>query len=130
MRATQVPVRVLLLELPQLLRGILEHAIRAHQDCDVVSGTSVAQLMSGETPLPDVIVLGLAAGEDVTLVPALFARWPMAHVMTLMQTGEDTNLYELRPRIRSLGQLSPEGIVETLVDAVHRRASEQNRGVS
>lgn len=126
-----MPVRILLLELPQLLRSILEHAIRAHRGCDVVSPPSVAQLLSGDIPAPDVIVLGLAGGEDVTLVPALFARWPMAHVVTVTTTGEDANLYELRPRLRSLGQLSPAGIVETLVDAaLRRRAPEQDRGIS
>jgi DNA-binding NarL/FixJ family response regulator len=113
------------------MRSVLERAIRAHRDCDVVSPASIAQLMTGDIPSPDVIVLGLAGGEDVTLVPALFARWPLAHVVTVTDTGEDANLYELTPRLRNLGQLSSAAIVETLVDAVHRRrAPEQDHGIS
>lgn len=105
------PVRVLLLELPRLLRGIFEHAVHAHAECEVVDT---------ETP-PDVVVLGLAVREDVGLVPALLARWPAAHVVTVAVDGDDVSIHELRPRSARLGHMSPGEIVETLVKTVRRR---------
>lgn len=120
-REVEKPVRVLLLELPQLLREILEHAIRLQSDCELLKGTRGGfQMLTEQTLPPDIVILGLTAAEDATLVPALFARWPEAQVMTVMQAGDDAAVYELRPRCRALGQRSPAEIVETLRDAVHR----------
>jgi DNA-binding NarL/FixJ family response regulator len=115
-------VRVLLLEVPQLLRGILEHAIRDQSECQLLKDTRPAfEMLTEQTVPPDIVILGLTAAEDVTLVPTLFARWPAAQVMTVMQAGEDAAVYELRPRRRALGQMSPDEVVETLRDAVYRR---------
>lgn len=115
-------VRVLLLEMPQLLRGILEHAIQLHSDCELVKDTRGAfQMLTDRTVAPDVVIMGLTAAEDATLVPALFAHWPTAQIMTVMQAGDDAAVYELRPSRRALGQMSPAEIVEVLREAVHRR---------
>jgi hypothetical protein len=66
------------------------------------------------------VILGVTAAEDTTLVPALFARWPWAQVMTVMQAGDEATVYELRPRRRVMGQMSPDEIVAALRAAVHR----------
>jgi DNA-binding NarL/FixJ family response regulator len=120
------PVHVLLLQLPQMLRGILEHAAKAHGGCEVLTSQSRGERLLTEDGLsPDVVVLGLGAAEDLRLVPALLARWPRACVMTLKSSGEDAGLFELRPHFRTLGQMSPDGIVNTLVAAVRRRGDPQ-----
>ena len=117
-----VPVRVLLLEVPKLLRDILEHAIRQDEGYElIVEPRSVMQMSDGHVVLPDVVVLGLTAGADVTLVPALFARWPGAQVLTILQTGADAVVYELRPRRQVLGEISPAEILVRLRDAVQRQ---------
>src|SRR5262245_3875871 len=97
------PVRVLLLEIPQLLRGILEDAILLRSGLELLRETRGAfqMLTEGQLP-PDLVILGLRAAEDATLVPALFARWPRARVMTVTQAGNDVAVYELRPRRRAL----------------------------
>jgi DNA-binding NarL/FixJ family response regulator len=107
--------------MPQLLRGVLEHAIQLQSDCELLKETRRAfQMFTDQTVSPDIVILGLTAAEDTTLVPALFARWPTAQVMTVMQAGDDAAVYELRPRRRALGQMSPAEIVDTLREAVHR----------
>jgi DNA-binding NarL/FixJ family response regulator len=115
-------VRVLLLELPQLLRGILEHAVHHRRDCVLLkeSARPFTIALEPATP-PDIVILGLTAAQDATLVPALFARWPQAHVMTVTEAGDDAAMYELRPSCRPMGQMSPDAIVEALRDAVQRR---------
>jgi len=112
-------VRVLLLEMPLLLRGILEHAIQLRSDCELLRVTSgPLQLLTEQAP--DVVIMGLTATEDATLVLALFARWPGTQVMTVVPAGNDAVVYELKPHRRALGQMSPTEIVDALREAVHR----------
>ena len=112
-------VRVLLLELPQLLRDILEHAIRQQTDWELLKDMPEFAALAGNTAPPDIVVLGLTEAQDATLVAALLARWPMTQVVTVMQTGDDAMAYELRPHRRMLGQVSPADIVGTFRQVVH-----------
>src|SRR6476660_9706631 len=115
------PVRMLMLEVPPLLRGLLEHAVEAHRDCTLMKDTrSALEMLRQPTLPPDVIVVGLDTASDTTIVPALFAQWPGAQIMTVMESGQTAVLYELRPHQRVLGEMSPAEIVETLHAAYHR----------
>ena len=106
--------RILLLEVPKLLRDILQHATRNEADFELETET--------EPPLaPDVVILGLTAAEDVTLVPTLFARWPGAQVLTVMHSGGDVVAYELSPHRRPLGEISPTEILVALRESVRRK---------
>src|SRR5262245_38765674 len=112
------PVHVLLLELPSLFRDILERAIYDDSRCELVKDVDPTA-MRGEIS-PDVIVLGLRANEDATLVPALLARWPCTQVITVMQDGDAAVIHELQTRRQELGELSAPEIVGMLRDAVER----------
>jgi DNA-binding NarL/FixJ family response regulator len=113
-------VRVLLLELPLLLRDMLEHSIQLQSDCELLKNSRHGpQVLAEEAMPPDIIVLGLTTAQDAALVPALFARWPMARVITLMQAGDDATVYMLRLGRRVLGQASPSEIVKTLRELAH-----------
>jgi hypothetical protein len=115
------PVRVLLLEMPRLLRDILAQAVQGHGDCELVKDVRRSRPACGGQPVsPDVVILGLTAVEDATLVAALLARWPCARVVTLMPADEDVTAYELRPERRALGRLSPLEIVDSCHDAIRR----------
>lgn len=120
-------LRVLLLEVPQLLRDILEHEITSRSDCRLLKGaTHELEPERERDGSPDIVILGLTAAEDCTLVPALFARWPLAQVMTVTQTGDEATVWELRPGRRALGQMSPAQMVNALHAAVDvRRQSGQ-----
>ena len=131
------PVRILLLEIPQLLRDMLAQAIQVHGDCELIKGTKRALELPEQMVSPDVVILGLMAAEDATLVAPLLARWPGAHVMTLAPVGEDVTAYALKPHCRALGQLSPDEVVDSLRAATARRrerldefaeTSEENEG--
>jgi DNA-binding NarL/FixJ family response regulator len=114
-------MRVLLLEIPPLLRDILEHGIQLQSDCELLrDARRTLQMLSEQTVPPDVVILGLAASEDATLVSALFSRWPRVQVVTVTQTGNDAALYELTPRRTALGHMSPTEIVDALREAIHR----------
>jgi DNA-binding NarL/FixJ family response regulator len=114
------PVRVLLLELPHLLRDILEHAIKAQDDCELLTDMAKGfETLTKQIVPPDIVVLGLTEAQDATLVAALLARWPQTRVLTVMQSGDDATVYELRPHSRVFREISPSGIVHTLCQAVH-----------
>jgi hypothetical protein len=105
-----------------LLRDILEHAIRNEADYELLVGRNNATEMSaGHVVPPDVVILGLTAAEDATLVPTLFARWPGAQVLTVMQTDGDAVVHEFTPRRQALGEISPAEILVTLRDSVLRK---------
>jgi hypothetical protein len=112
------PVHVLLLELPSLFRDILERAIYDDSRCELVKDVDPTARRGDISP--DVIVLGLRANEDATLVPALLARWPSTHVITVMQDGDAAVIHELQTRRQELGELSAPEIVGMLRDAVER----------
>lgn len=113
---------VLLLELPQLLRDLLEHAVQGHSDCRLLKETiRASDGLVDQRVAPDIVILGLTATDDATIVPALFARWPRVQVMTVMPAGKDAVVYELQPRVRALGPMSPAEIVTTLYERVHHR---------
>ena len=115
-------VSVLLLEVPKLLRDILEHAIRREGDYElIVDQLGALQGLAEQTISPDIVILGLSAAEDATLVPALFGRWPGAHVMTVAPSGGDAAVYELSPRREVFGEMSPAEILVTLRESVRRR---------
>jgi hypothetical protein len=79
-----------------------------------------------QAPPPDVVVLGLTAAQDATLVPALLARWPLAQIMTVTEAGDGAAMFELRPRGREFGEMSPAELVKILREAAYlSRASQQ-----
>jgi DNA-binding response OmpR family regulator len=108
-------VRVLLLEVPRLLRDFLERAMQAADECEIVKNLDDALTRASRLP-PDAVVLGLTAAEDTTLVPAIFARWPRTKIMTV---GLD-HAATLWANPRLLGPMSPNEIADTLRDAVRR----------
>jgi hypothetical protein len=108
--------------MPQLLRDILAQAIQVRGECELLKGsTRGLRSLTEQTASPDVVILGLTAAEDTTLVPALLTRWPGAQVMTLMLAGEDLTAYELTPTQQALGKLSPREIVDSLCEAIARK---------
>lgn len=115
-------MHVLLLEIPQLLRGILEHAIVAHGDIEVLRDAWTVEPCAARAEMsPDVVILGLTDAGDTTLLPGLFARWPQAQIMTLMPAGEDATVYELRLGRLALDVVSPDEILRVLRESVRRR---------
>ena len=115
------PIRVLLLEMPHLLRDIFEHAIERREDCALLKDVGRAtDAFNGRTAQPDVVILGLRTADDSTLVPGLHARWPHSQIMTVMEAGDGVAVYEARPRPCALHHMPPDGIVQWLCDEVYR----------
>lgn len=115
-------VRVLLLEMSQTLRDILEHAIRAHPDFEVWRrNTEALGSRTAHRHDPDVVIFGSTAADDASRVTALCAEWPGAQVVSVMPTNGDAAIYELRPHRTSLGQLSASELMQALRETLRQR---------
>ena len=112
-------MRILLLEVPKLLRDILELTIRLRDGFEVIRDTRPAlQALKESGPVPDVVVLGLSAEDDAPLVPVVLSRWPLAQVITVSEGGKNVELAHLDPHSRTLLQPTPEAIVEWFGKAI------------
>ena len=106
-------MRILLLEVPKLLRDIFERAIRLRDGFEVIRDTRpMFQALRESGPVPDVMVLGLTAEDDAPLVPVVLSRWPLARVITVSGGGACIEIAHLDPHGRKLLQPTPDAIVE------------------
>lgn len=106
-------MRILLLELPKLLRDILERAIRLREGLEVMRDTRpMFQTLRESGPVPDVVVLGLTAEDDAPLVPVVMSRWPLARVITVSDGGTSIEIAHLDPHGRKLLEPTPDAIVD------------------
>jgi len=112
-------VRLLLLELPPLLHGLLEQAIDAHGRCEMLTRAAESPEDLVEPAAgPDAVIIGLEGADDAALVPALFARWPRAQIVTITPAGHELIHYRVTVERTELGSLSP----TELIDVIHELA--------
>jgi hypothetical protein len=104
-----------LLELPVLLRELLDQAIGAHGNCDTYTIGDSAALDPRENTLhPTAVIIGLTAATDAAIVPALLTRWPRAQVVTVAEVGRELVHYRMTVERHALGPLSPTELVSML----------------
>jgi chemotaxis response regulator CheB len=107
-------IRVLLFDLPAMLRDILENAIARQPDMTLLrEGRRAGAVEQWLRPEPDVVIVSTSNIEDAD-VPACLSRWPGARVVVIETSGRDSVMYELRPHATRLGALSPDQLVTTL----------------
>ena len=115
-------IKVLLGEMPQTLREILEHALRDQRHIVLVNDRWSAASFSEIDEGPDVLILGRAAYDEREPDHALLGRWLKTRVLLVTEAGRRTVLYELRPHRTELGELSPTELVGA-IGAAGRRGS-------
>jgi DNA-binding NarL/FixJ family response regulator len=103
-------IRVVLVGMPRMLRDIVAGLVAAEGDLELVGdfADSDARLESLEAVQPSVII----AGAQAPLLARRIGR--RALVLGVSADGRESVLYELRPRERVLGDVSP----STLLAAV------------
>jgi hypothetical protein len=107
-------IRVLLSEMPQILRDILEHAIRDQPDLKLMGYWRAASRFSSDRGVaPDVVITGMSS-DDPRMPSTLLARWPGARIMCVTPTEGEAVLYELKPHMTALGRLSPEELIQAI----------------
>lgn len=112
-------VRVLLSQLPQILRDIFEHEILHQPDLELVHEVRHVLSMPGSRgAAPDVVIVGTGSTDDPQTPLTLLARWPHARIMMVTPTEGEAALCELRLHTTELGRVSPSEIVRWIRKAV------------
>lgn len=114
------PIRVVLVDLPQMLSDIIRDILGRETDI-VVAGetrTDDAELVE-VLPEVDVAIVGTVDHELPPPCLELMRAHPHTRVLTVSGDARESFLYELRPWKMPLGSISP----ETLLEAV--RTSQQ-----
>ena len=113
-------IRILLAGIPRLLREIIESVVATQPDMSIVDINETRERVTAaldDTPA-DVVIVGLRGGETTsTLDPVLYER-PQLKLLAISGDGRSSFLYELRPHRVSLGDVSPEGLVDAIRTSV------------
>jgi len=110
-------MRVVLRDVPKMLRDILERAISDELDMEIVS-EPISKLM--ESPRTDDrrlspdVVISTSDSQPAEGARSLLAQWPRSHVLIITERGGKVLWYELSPRGVDLGEMSPDQLVQTI----------------
>jgi len=108
--------RILLVEMTRMLCDILAAVLSAEPDMEVVGvlpSRGKLRATVAETKA-DVVVLALEDSELPEDCGRLLHAHPRMRVLGVASDGRRGFLYELRPLKAPLGELSPQGLVETI----------------
>jgi DNA-binding NarL/FixJ family response regulator len=113
-------IRVLLGDMPRLLRELIDGAIAATADIAVVGtvvGTVAAhdQVASSlEHAKADVLIIGMPDDADSEQIERLLYEQPRLRLVTIGNAGRSTALHELRPITIQLGDVAPEALLDAI----------------
>ena len=113
-------IRVLLGDMPRLLRELIDGAIAATADIAVV-GTVVGAVAaheqvasSLERTRADVLIIGMPDDADSEQIARLLYAQPRLRLVTIGDAGRSTALHELRPIRIPLGDVAPEALLDAI----------------
>jgi DNA-binding NarL/FixJ family response regulator len=112
-------LRILLGELPTVVRGTLNAAIRAQSGIEVVGdarGPTELLLAAGRLR-PDAFIIGASGGELPGIATHLLDQYPTTTVVAVAPDGCRALLYALRPRLDRIECSSLDELVRQVRDA-------------
>jgi DNA-binding NarL/FixJ family response regulator len=120
-RAVKDTIRVVLLEMPQMLRDILKTTIGRQPDIELID--EAPDDAETQRAIPHVVLVSTESPSDADGTSTLLSRWPRARIIAIEVSGRQASLYELRPCKMELGQLSPTELLEGIRAAARRGPS-------
>jgi hypothetical protein len=121
------PIRVLVRDVPHLVRDVLEHVIVAQPDMTLLRdrpGPSGSELAVSD---PDVVILGARRPRDSEGVTAVLWKWPATQVLQITVDGHEAAVYRLEIKGTEFGELSPIELISVIRAAAERRKAERER---
>jgi hypothetical protein len=124
-------IRVLVHDMPAMLRDILRGVIAKEPDMELLGRTSLLQRPRRSLPgEPDVVVGSTADQQNPAGAEEWLQKWPRARVLLVSPSGRESVLYELRPHATPLGELSPPELVRVIRSGSRNAADATGRGPS
>jgi hypothetical protein len=103
------PIRIRMLEMPRLVRELIELAVRSQPDMEVVDRDS---------PPPDFVVCGVPSAQSPSAGRTLLAECARVRVLELDPDAGRASLYELHEH--EIGEVSLAQIIDTIRAAARR----------
>jgi DNA-binding NarL/FixJ family response regulator len=118
----QAPIRVLLVDMPRLLRDLIERAVANHPELTVVGtepdvdafGRAAAEVGA------EFVIVGLEGGELPPGANSFLAERASAKVLGVEADDGTAFLYELRPRRVPIGAVTPDELAGAIRAAAER----------
>lgn len=117
-------IRVALINLPALMRDIVELELSYQPDFEVVPlAPSIATRAAPVSPALDAIVVGDDGGGSLRGAANMLELWPHAKVLLVSGGGRDATLITLRRHRTELGHLDARELVGAIRAALESRPS-------
>ena len=109
-------IRVLLGDMPRLLRELIDGAIGETADIAVVGTVGAREKLatSIEQTKADVLIIGVPDDADSVQLESLLYERPRLRLVTIGDAGRSTALHELRPITIPLGDVAPEALLDAI----------------
>jgi DNA-binding NarL/FixJ family response regulator len=113
-------IRVLLANLPRMLRDVFRLLIVEQSDMEVVGelGNGVELLLATGQTQPDIIILGVEGSELPGIGSHLLNEFPHVKLLGVTADGQHLTIYELRPHAGLIGNVSPQGLLDAIRKSV------------
>lgn len=113
-------IRILLGDMPRILRELIDGAIGETADMAVVGTVEAPERVASslERTKADVLIIGTPGDADSVQLQSLLYTQPRLRLVTIGGDGRSTALHELRPFTIALGDVSP----DVLLDAIRASA--------
>lgn len=111
-----LPIRVLLADMPRMMRDIIRDITSSHKDIDVIAELAHRDELT-KTAIrtrADVVVVGKAAGDGHEDYRDLLRKRPRLKILAISADGRRGFLHELQPRVVPLGEVSPDSLIEAI----------------
>jgi DNA-binding NarL/FixJ family response regulator len=117
---SDVSLRILVFDLPPLLRDLVQRALAGNEDItSVVAGASELERVVAETN-PDVVIVPLDADGLRAESRRFLEERARVRVLGIGLRDGRAALYELQPRRSELGDVAPDELADTVRAAVAR----------
>lgn len=114
-------LRILLVGMPRIVREMLERTIAEQPDMLLVGVAAREQLLPATRETrPDFVVVGVEGEEPPDDCRRLLGEQPHVRVLGLEANAGTAYLYELRPEMSPLGEVSPDDVVAAMRNGVGR----------
>jgi DNA-binding NarL/FixJ family response regulator len=109
-------IRILLATMPQMLGDIVRQTLEGQADLELVGEVRERRELATitEQTRPDVMVLGLRSGESCHQFRHLLDEYPQLRLLALTADGRTAQLYELKPQLTTLLDVSPRTLLELI----------------
>lgn len=113
-----VSIRSAVVTLSPILFDLLATLLAGRANLNVVARFNTHEGIESQlaAAMPDLILYGLRTGESDSIVGTLLASMPKVKIIAFTSDGRDAFVHTMRPHRNTLVDLSPQELVEAILD--------------